>query len=116
MNKCGTELLFPADIIPSLINMRGKRWQLLIREIESLSPDTLEILALTLTMIRIGNCLYCNSSSYRALHGCQQCTRQALNRFRGSDDDLVDLYNTAKIEVENYLKKKENNDEFNQQS
>ena len=110
MIKCGTELLFPADIIPSLVNTRGERWQLLIREIESLPPENLEILAFTLTMVRIGNCVFCNSSSYRALHGCRQCANQALNRFRGSDDDLVDMYNAAKNEVEVYLKKKENND------
>jgi hypothetical protein len=110
MNNRETELLFPAYVIPSLINTRGERWQLLVQQIALLKPDSLEILAFTLTMVRIGNCVYCNSDSYRAMHGCRQCARQALNRFRGSDEDLVDLYNSAKTEIEDYLEKKRNND------
>lgn len=106
MNKCETELLFPAHIIPLLLNTRGVRWQIFVKEMVSLEPDSTEIMAFTLTMVRIGNCIFCNSDSYRAMHGCLQCARQALVRFRGSDDDLVDLYYSAKKEVEEYLEKK----------
>jgi len=106
MIKCETELLFPSYVIPSLLNTRGERWELLVKEIAFLETDSLEVLAFTLTMARIGNCVFCNSSSYRAMQGCHQCARQALNRFRGSDDDLVDLYIAAKIEVVDYLEKK----------
>jgi hypothetical protein len=106
MNTCKTELLFPAHIIPALVNTRGERWELFVKEISSHKPDSLEIMAFTLTMVRIGNCVFCNSDSYRAMHGCLQCARQALIRFRGSDDDLVDLYIAAKNEVEGYLEKK----------
>jgi len=107
MNKCETELLFPNHVIPTLIDTRGVKWQLLVKEISLLETDTIEILAFTLTMARIGNCVFCNSSSYRALQGCRQCARQALGRFRGTDDDLVDLYIAAKNEVKAYLGKNE---------
>jgi len=105
MNNCKTELLFPIYVIPSLLDTRGEKWQLLVKEIAFLETDSLEILALTLTMARIGNCVFCNSSSYRAMQGCRQCARQALNRFKGSDDDLVDLYIAAKNDVVVYLEK-----------
>jgi len=110
MNRCETELLFPSYVIPTLVDTRGERWQLLVKEIALLEKDTLEIMAFTLTMARIGNCVFCNSGSYRAMQGCRQCARQALNRFRGSDDDLVDFYNAAKIEVINYLDKTSKNE------
>jgi hypothetical protein len=110
MHKCETELLFPHHVIPTLIDTRGEKWQSLVKEITLLETDTLEILAFTLTMVRIGNCVVCNSSSYRAIQGCRQCARQALSRFRGSDDDLVDMYIVAKNEVTAYLEKKSNHE------
>lgn len=110
MTKNETELLFPATIIPSLINLRGEQWQLLVKEIGLSKPDSIEIMAFTLTMVRIGNCVFCNSDSYRAMHGCRQCARQALNRFRGSDDDLVNLFDAAKYDVKEYLEKKRENE------
>lgn len=106
MNKCETELLFPSYLIPTLTETRGEKWQLLVKEVNLSEEDSLEIMAFTLTMARTCNCVFCNSSSYRAMQGCRQCARQALNRFRGSDDDLVDFYNAARIEVENFLEKK----------
>jgi hypothetical protein len=108
MNNCETELLFPAHVLPSLSDMRGESWQLLVKDISSFKPDSLELMAFTLMMVRIGNCVFCNSDSYRAMHGCRQCARQALQRFRGSDEDLIILYNSAKSEVKEYLEKKNN--------
>ena len=105
MENCETDLLFPARVIPSLLESRGDIWQSLIQKIVSAQPDSLEIIAFTLLMVRISNCIFCNTDSYRAMHGCNQCARQALNRFRGSDHDLVELYNTAKSEVKDYLEK-----------
>jgi hypothetical protein len=110
MKKCETDLLFPSYAIPSLLNTRGEKWQSFVQDISSLDISSLEIMALTLTMARIGNCVFCNSGSYRAMQGCRQCAQQAVNRFRGSDDDLLDLYTAAKAEVEDYLEKKNNHE------
>lgn len=110
MKKCETELLFPNHVIPTLIDTRGEKWQSLVKEISLLESDTLEIIAFTLIMARIGNCVFCNSSSYRAIQGCRQCARQAVSRFRGSDDDLLDLYIAAKNEVTEYQEKMSNHE------
>jgi len=110
MDKCVTELLFPDHVIPTLIDTRGENWQSLVKELSSLESNTIEIMAFTLTMARIGNCVFCNSSSFRAIQGCRQCARQALSRFRGSDEDLLDLYHSAKIEVSEYLEKMRNHE------
>jgi hypothetical protein len=106
MNNCGTDLLFPAHAIPSLVDARGENWRSLVDTISLLDPESIEIMAFTLLMVRIGNCTFCNSDSYRAMHGCIQCARQALHRFRGSDEDLIAQFNTSKSDVEEYLEKK----------
>jgi hypothetical protein len=106
MNNRGIDLLFPANEIPSLVDLRGENWRSLVNNISSSDPESLEILAFTLLMARLVNCTFCNSDSYRALHGCAQCTRQALHRFRGSDDDLISQFDNAKSEVQKYLDKK----------
>jgi len=110
MDNCETDLLFPARVIPSLIETRGDIWQLLVKEIASAEPDSLEVMAFTLLMVQIGNCVFCNTDSYRAMHGCHQCARQALHRFRGTDEELVDMFTRAKSEVKEYLEKKNNYD------
>jgi hypothetical protein len=108
MENCETDLLFPVRVIPSLISSRGEIWQSLVQEIISTQPDSLETIAFTLLMVRISNCIFCNTDSYRAMHGCNQCARQALNRFRGTDQDLIELFETAKSEVKEYLEKRKN--------
>lgn len=108
MENCETDLLFPARVIPSLIEIRGEIWQLLVQKIVSAEPDSIDVIAFTLLMVRIGNCIFCNTDSYRAMHGCHQCAHQALHRFRGSDEDLIDLYNNSMSEVIDYLEKKNN--------
>lgn len=106
MENCETDLLFPARVIPSLILSRGEIWRSLVEEVIKVEPDSPEVIAFTLLMVRISNCIFCNTDSYRAMHGCIQCARQALNRFRGTDQDLIELFKTAKLEVKDYLEKK----------
>ena len=113
MNQIETDLLFPARVIPSLLNERGESWRLLVESILASGPETLEIMAFTLLMVRIGNCTLCNSDSYRAMHGCVQCAKQALHRYRGSDDDLIIQFDIAKTEVRDYLEKKKDHDKTN---
>jgi len=106
MENCGPDLLFPASAIPLLKESRGATWESLLNKIIGTKSDSLEVTAFTLLMVRINNCIFCNTDSYRAIHGCPQCARQALHRFRGSDDDLVCLYTSAISEVSEYLTRK----------
>jgi hypothetical protein len=69
-------------------------------------PDHPECLAFVLLMVRLVGCTSCHSNSYRALRGCSYCTRHAVHRFRGSDDDLLTMFSDYLGEIEEYLESK----------
>jgi hypothetical protein len=57
------------------------------------------MLAFGLLMIRIDGCLSCHADSYRAMRGCTVCAQQSISRFKGSDEDLVRLWEVARLEI-----------------
>jgi hypothetical protein len=72
-------------------------------------PETHEdVLAFSLMMIRLGNCLTCDLDSYRASLGCSQCARRTVQSFKGKDDKLIDKMEEARHELRAY------NDQHNQ--
>ena len=97
-----TDLLFPPRVIPSLETLRDSSWQKIVETAARASETSSERLAFVLTMARLCNCANCNADTYRALHGCSQCASQATKRFRGSDQELIDLYKAALEDVEKY--------------
>ena len=101
-----TDLLFPPRILASLRDLRGAPWQELVANVTAAGPDSLEQIAIVLMMARMANCASCNSDSYRAMNGCTICAKQALKRFRESDQTLIEVFLRTRIEVENYLQKK----------
>jgi hypothetical protein len=103
-----TEFLFPPRLIPELIGLRGNDWQMLIEKIAHEEPRSLERIGFELFIVRLNNCITCHIDSYRSLHGCLKCARQSISRYRGSDQELIGLYNKACAEIENYLEKEEN--------
>jgi hypothetical protein len=106
MQNPDTGLIFPPGDIPSLATERGPSWQNLVAAVEKSGPDSPEQMAFLLLMARLSSCSNCNADSYRAIHGCSVCGRQSLKRFHGSDQELAGLYQTARTEVNVYLKKK----------
>ena len=54
-------------------------------------------------MIRLGSCLTCDLDSYRASLGCCTCARRSISGFKGSDQDLIRLFEEARAEVQTYL-------------
>ena len=50
-------------------------------------------------MIRLDGCMTCQADSYRAMRGCTACARQAVLRFRGSDQELIKLYDRARKDI-----------------
>ena len=66
---------------------------------------SIELLAFVAMMVRLNSCATCNADSYRAMQGCTACTKQALKRYRGSDEDLLAMYQAARSEVEQHLQK-----------
>ena len=107
MNTCKTGFIFPPYIIPDLNSLRGENWQTLVKSIAREPKDSINTTAFTHMMVKINNCHTCNSDSFRAMNGCLICSTQSVSRFRGSDSDLIDLFQTSKVDVENYLRKRE---------
>jgi hypothetical protein len=93
------EVLFPARVIASLRYLRGEPWQQLITHILRCPEDDPDLLAFSLVMIRLDGCLTCHADSYRAMRGCTLCAQQTIVRFKGTDEELVRLWETARAEV-----------------
>jgi len=100
-----TELIFPERVILLLQKTRGEAWQELIDQVMASESNSLERVAFTLMMVRLGGCISCNSDSFRAMKGCTQCARQTVKRFRGSDLEMVVLFNQTRQEVLKHVKK-----------
>ena len=97
------ELLFPPQTVPHIRNSRGTEWQKLIDRINRLPEDHPESLALSLAMIRLNGCIYCETDSYRAMRGCTFCTEQTLRRYKGPDSEILACFTKAFEDIQLYL-------------
>lgn len=100
MYSSDTEILFPMRVAPRLRDLRGELWQATVDRACRAGDAAPEQLALSLTMIRMAGCLTCHPDSYRAMRGCTHCAVAAVRRFRGQDQDLVELIQQAEQELE----------------
>jgi hypothetical protein len=105
MLNTDTEILFPLRVIPSLRNLRGEKWKDLIDRLSLPDVDESELAAFSLMMVRLGGCTACNADSFRAMRGCTHCARLSVRRYKGSDDDLLELFNNAREDLADYIKK-----------
>jgi len=94
-----TDLLFPLRVIPSLKELRGIEWGNLIETVNFAEQIDERSLAFVLLMVRMGGCTSCHSDSYRAIRGCTHCAQQTIRRFRGSDKELIELFNQALTDI-----------------
>ncbi|MFZ2097789.1 MAG: hypothetical protein WAV05_14250 [Anaerolineales bacterium] len=99
-----TDLLFPSRAIESLRKLRGEKWENIINELVDKEPMDPEKIAFVLLMVRLGGCTTCQSDSFRAMRGCVTCSSTTIKRYKGNDQNLINLYNEAKIDVINYMK------------
>ena len=106
MYNSDTELLFPARVITSLGELRAERWHELVERAGAQEASFLDQQAFVLMMVRLGGCVGCNADSYRAMRGCTACARQTIRRFKGADQDLIDLFRQSARELEAYLLKR----------
>jgi len=102
-----TEMMFPPRTVSSLRDLRGKEWQKLVDRVSALPEMHPDTLAFMLMMVRLDGCLKCAADSYRALRGCELCARQTVDRFKGSDRDLIKQFELARKEVLEYLESKD---------
>ena len=89
------EILFPHYAIPALRNTRGSAWMKLIDRLSSKAETSIEVIALMSLMIELNGCLACETDSYRAMRGCTACAQQTLRRFKGSDEELIRMYDES---------------------
>ena len=90
------ELLFPARLIPTLRDLRGEEFQQLVSRVEQcVSEVELQKLGFVLMMIRLSSCVTCTADSYRAMNGCTRCAQKTVRGFKGNDDELVNMWETA---------------------
>jgi hypothetical protein len=98
-----SEILFPARCIPELRNVRpGTPWRDLVDTLVSLPEAHEDVLAFSLMMIRLNNCLTCDLDSYRASLGCGQCARRTIQGFKGNDKELLRRMEDARGELRTY--------------
>ena len=97
------DLLFTPRLIPQLRNLRGERWAKLIDYLAKLPPTHPEALGFSMMMIDLGSCLTCEMDNYRAQRGCAICSRHTIVSFKGSDAQLLQLYEEACLMVQQQL-------------
>ncbi len=105
MLNTDTELLFPIRVIPSLRELRGDPWLALIDRLSATGADEIDQVAFSLMMVRLGGCAGCNADSFRAMRGCTHCARLTIRRFKGTDEDLEQLFTIAREDVTAFLSK-----------
>jgi len=93
------ELLFPAHMIGSLRDLRGEEWRALVDRVSALPETHPDNLAFVLMMVELDGCMRCNSNNYKFLRGCYLCATQTVQSFKGSDQELLDMYDRAKQEL-----------------
>ena len=97
------ELLFPPKIIPALRGLRSESWEKVIDQIELTSQINTKRMAFVLLMVRMNGCISCSADSYKAMRGCQRCASQSIQKFPGTDRDIVQMFEDAIHEIENYV-------------
>ena len=98
-----SEILFPPRCIPQLRNLRGPEWASLIDHLSRLPDEHEDVLGFSLMIIKLGSCLTCDLDSYRASLGCCTCARRTVAGFKGSDGDMIRLFEENREEVREYL-------------
>lgn len=101
-----SEILFPARSIPEMRDARpGQSWRKLIDKLSNAPETSEDVLAFSLMMIRLGNCLTCDLDSYRASLGCTQCARRTVQGFKGNDEALLKKMEESRRDLKQALKK-----------
>jgi hypothetical protein len=96
------DLLFPPRMIASLRDLRGPEWAELVDQVTKQPETAPEVLAFTLMMIRLDGCVKCHEGSFKYMRGCQVCAVQTVMQFKGTDADMLALYQKARRDVDAY--------------
>lgn len=97
------DLLFTPPLIPQLRNLRNAEWAKLVDYLSKLPDTHPDALGFSMMMIELGACLTCEMDNYRAQRGCAACSRQTILSYKGTDQQLIKLYETARQAVHQQL-------------
>jgi len=97
------DLLFPPRMIASLRNLRGLEWAALVDRVTKVPETDPESLAFSFMMVRLDGCVKCHEGSFKYMRGCQVCAVQTVMQFKGTDADLLVLYQKARRDIDAYL-------------
>jgi hypothetical protein len=89
------DLLFTPQLIATLRDVRGEEWAGLVDRLSTLPETHPDALAFSMMVIQLNSCVTCEMDSYRAQRGCAACARHAVISFKGSDKQLLKLFDTA---------------------
>lgn len=98
------ELLFPAHLISSLRDLREDDWRDLVDRVAALPETDPDSLAFVLMMIQLDGCMKCNSNNFKFLRGCFLCATQTIQSYKGSDKQLLKLFEKARVQIDKELK------------
>jgi len=99
MSKFNTEILFPPHLLVHLRDLRSEKWRQFVDEVINKPVGDIERVAFIYFMARLSACSTCQGDSLRAIQGCNKCTQQVIKRFKGSDEELIQLAHTYKQEM-----------------
>lgn len=97
------EVLFPSHLIPQLRDLREEGWQALVERVEVLPESHPDRIAFVLMVIRLAGCVDCFGGSYKFMRGCAACSRQMVMQFKGTDAELLEMYEKARKDLQRYL-------------
>jgi hypothetical protein len=100
-----TEVVFPSKAIGNLSNLRGEIWEELVLQVLNCPVESPEQTAFLLMMIKIDGCTSCNVDSFRAMRGCPACAQLNIRRYKGSDEELLRMYQQMLKETKSFLEK-----------
>ncbi len=98
-----SELFFPPELIGELSDIRDTEWKGLVDRISDYPDTHADSLAFALVIIQLSGCLSCGPGSFRHLKGCLACSRQAVGSFKGSDAELIQMFEDARQDVLKFL-------------
>jgi len=86
-----------------LRSLRGREWSDLIDRVVALPEMDRDSLAFDLMMIRLDGCVKCHEGSFKYMRGCQLCATQTVMQFKGTDADLLVMYDKARRDIDAYI-------------
>lgn len=98
-----TFTLFPTFALPKLGRMRGRKWARMVERVADLSATHPEHMAYTLMMRRLTQIVGARDAHLCFEPGCVTCALDVLERYQGSERELMQEYHATLNEVKVFV-------------